>query len=74
MRACYCIGPQNGQPLCPCQMRNVVVREGRYKRVIDLGPVQHRPEPEILEQEIARLEKRLKDLRAQPNNKEKNSG
>lgn len=21
MRACNCIGPQNGEPLCPCQMR-----------------------------------------------------
>lgn len=20
-RACYCIGPQNGEPLCPCGMR-----------------------------------------------------
>lgn len=31
---CGCIGPQNGQPLCPCQMRNVKVVE-----VEDLGPV-----------------------------------
>jgi hypothetical protein len=22
---CNCIGPQNGQPLCPCQMRGVEV-------------------------------------------------
>jgi hypothetical protein len=21
MNGCYCIGPQNGEPLCPCQMR-----------------------------------------------------
>lgn len=37
---CNCIGPQNGQPLCPCKMRGVVVKNGRY--VIpeqDLGPV-----------------------------------
>jgi hypothetical protein len=21
MSTCYCMGPQNGEPLCPCQMR-----------------------------------------------------
>jgi hypothetical protein len=21
MAACYCMGPQNGEPLCPCRMR-----------------------------------------------------
>lgn len=21
-RACFCIGPQDGEPLCPCMMRN----------------------------------------------------
>jgi hypothetical protein len=21
MNTCFCVGPQNGQPLCPCQMR-----------------------------------------------------
>ncbi len=38
--ACNCIGPQNGEPLCPCLMRNVIERDGRYiKREQDLGPV-----------------------------------
>lgn len=36
--ACGCIGPQNGEPLCPCQMRNVTIRNGRYIREEDLGP------------------------------------
>lgn len=39
LEACACIGPQNGQPLCPCAMRGVIVRDGRYivpER--DLGP------------------------------------
>lgn len=36
--ACNCIGPQNGDPVCPCQMRGVAIRNGRYVRVIDLGP------------------------------------
>lgn len=41
MRACNCIGPQNGQPLCPCQMRFVQVRNGRYfLPEQDLGPAQ----------------------------------
>ena len=36
---CNCIGPQAGQPLCPCQMRGVVVKNGRYVRPEqDLGP------------------------------------
>lgn len=37
--ACNCIGPQNGQPLCPCMMRSVTVENGRYVRREDLGPV-----------------------------------
>lgn len=36
--SCNCIGPQNGQPACPCQMRNVVILNGRYVRTTDLGP------------------------------------
>ena len=39
MDACGCIGPQRGQPLCPCAMRGVVVKNGRYVRPEqDLGP------------------------------------
>jgi hypothetical protein len=38
-KACGCVGPQNGQPLCPCAMRGVVVKDGRYVRPEqDLGP------------------------------------
>ena len=36
--ACCCIGPQNGQPLCPCRMRNVTIENGRYVEKRDLGP------------------------------------
>lgn len=39
-RACFCRGRQNGQPLCPCMMRDVQVRNGRYVWVQDLGPTQ----------------------------------
>lgn len=42
VHSCYCMGPQNGQPLCPCQMVGVIERGGRYikvEREIDLGPV-----------------------------------
>lgn len=40
LNICACMGPQNGQPLCPCAMRGVIVRDGRY--IVpekDLGPV-----------------------------------
>lgn len=37
--ACNCIGPQNGQPLCPCMMRGVEIKNGRYVKTIDYGPV-----------------------------------
>lgn len=37
--ACACIGPQNGQPRCPCMMRNVTIENGRYVERRDLGPV-----------------------------------
>lgn len=41
---CNCMGPQNGQPKCPCQMRGVVQRDGRWiEPERDLGPV--RPSP-----------------------------
>ena len=40
--ACNCIGPQNGEPLCPCQMRSVEIVNGRYVRTDDLGPVSER--------------------------------
>jgi hypothetical protein len=37
---CNCIGPQDGKPLCPCLMRGIIERDGRYIRPEqDLGPV-----------------------------------
>lgn len=36
---CNCVGPQDGQPACPCAMRNVQILNGRYVIVQDLGPV-----------------------------------
>ena len=41
--ACGCIGPQNGEPLCPCKMRGVKIVDGRYVRVEDLGPAPGQP-------------------------------
>ncbi|CAB4164376.1 hypothetical protein UFOVP826_30 [uncultured Caudovirales phage] len=38
-KACFCIGPQNGQPLCPCAMQHVRIENGRYVEKRDLGPV-----------------------------------
>lgn len=40
MSACNCIGPQGGQPRCPCMMRGVIQRDGRWiEPERDLGPV-----------------------------------
>lgn len=36
---CNCVGPQNGEPRCPCQMRKVIKRDGRWiQPEVDLGP------------------------------------
>jgi hypothetical protein len=49
VRACNCIGPQRGEPRCPCQMRGVIERDGRW--IVpeqDLGPVRSQtPNPPI---------------------------
>lgn len=37
-RICFCKGPQNGAPLCPCQMQGVKIKDGRYVKIVDLGP------------------------------------
>lgn len=39
-RQCFCRGPQNGEPRCPCAMRNVQIVNGRYVQPAqDLGPI-----------------------------------
>jgi hypothetical protein len=38
MRACNCVGPQRGQPVCPCRMSAIKVIDGRYVETIDHGP------------------------------------
>ena len=39
-QACCCIGPQNGEPVCPCRMRNVIIKNGHYiQKETDLGEV-----------------------------------
>lgn len=37
-RACFCVGPQDGKPLCPCRMQNVKIVNGRYVETLDHGP------------------------------------
>ena len=55
MHACHCVGPQNGQPLCPCRMGSVSVRDGRYVEVIDHGPA---PKDDLISlNEIVRRQK-----------------
>lgn len=43
MSACFCIGPQDGQPECLCAMRNVSVINGRFVRMQDIGPAPDTP-------------------------------
>lgn len=39
LQPCNCIGPQRGEPRCPCGMRNVIKRDGRWiQQEVDLGP------------------------------------
>jgi len=38
MRACNCIGPQDGNPVCPCRMGSLKIRDGRWVEIIDHGP------------------------------------
>ncbi len=46
---CGCIGPQNGEPLCPCRMRGVFQRDGRWiMPERDLGPVSGGFDPEVV--------------------------
>ena len=42
--ACGCIGPQNGEPVCPCRMKYVTIKDGRYVSVTDLGPAPFKQE------------------------------
>ncbi len=38
--ACNCVGPQRGEPRCPCLMRNIIVRDGCWiQPEVNLGPV-----------------------------------
>jgi hypothetical protein len=38
--SCNCIGQQPGFPRCPCQMRGLVARDGRWiQPEQDLGPI-----------------------------------
>lgn len=41
LRACGCIGPQNGNPKCPCMMQNMRQVNGRWIETIDHGPVRN---------------------------------
>jgi hypothetical protein len=44
-QSCNCMGPRNGEPKCPCMMRNVIQRDGRWiQKEVDLGPI--RPVPQ----------------------------
>lgn len=57
--SCFCRGPQNGEPLCPCEMVGVTIKNGRYVRPArDLGPVAKVP-PSTLRERIERAQKEV---------------
>jgi hypothetical protein len=37
-RICFCVGPQDGAPVCPCRMPALEIRDGRWIEIIDHGP------------------------------------
>lgn len=41
-RTCFCIGPQNGDPVCPCKMAAHTERE-RGKMALEILAKMHRP-------------------------------
>lgn len=48
-KQCFCIGRQNGEPLCPCRMKNLEQRDGRWvEKPRDFGPVAPRPVVNLL--------------------------
>ena len=58
MSACYCTGPQKGEPLCPCMMRagGIYQLNGRWiQPEKDLGEL---PAPEPKESPIMKVELR----------------
>lgn len=55
MTRCGCIGPQRGEPVCPCQMRAVTIENGRYVMRRDLGPVPPAAEAERRERAASRM-------------------
>lgn len=40
-QACGCMGPQNGEPVCPCAMKHVRIVDGHYIQISDLGKVSY---------------------------------
>lgn len=52
MATCHCLGPQNGQPLCPCQMaaaEGYLTAHGPYTRVtISAGTTSMNPTRKLL--------------------------
>lgn len=59
---CGCIGPQNGDPVCPCRMKNVRVENGRYIEIHDLGPAEPEAQ-EAVKRAIRMLDWRKRGIR-----------
>jgi hypothetical protein len=58
-QACHCMGKRPGQPLCPCGMRGLVQRDGRWIRPEqDMGPVMPEALGTICGGDVPRLTRR----------------
>lgn len=64
-RLCNCVGPQDGQPLCPCQMGGLIMRDGNWIRPEKIvAPVRPFRQPETNAEKIARLRAEIADIEA----------
>lgn len=46
VRSCFCIGPQNGDPVCPCKMRSHTEREMGLRALEILAKI-HKPRARV---------------------------
>ena len=56
---CNCIGPQRGEPVCPCRMGGLKQVDGRWVETIDHGPVSRPYEGPDLQEALRQATKTL---------------
>jgi len=61
----YCVGPQNGEPLCPCHTYSVCLEAGRVVCKHDLGPADEALRREYEEAKKAFHDRRIRHRRSE---------